>query len=370
MGELKVSFKEENNPYAVTQNVGSDAQKTQPMVRIFGRYCILTKIDEGGMGQVFKAMDTNLERVVALKILPQKATRKSAKRFKREATSNASLNHNNIVRIYDFGQLENLRYIVMEYVEGGTLADIIEKKIPIKQTCEIILKVLEALKYAHEKSIIHRDLKPANILINRQGKPIVADFGLARSLSKDSKITQAGELIGTFSYMAPELLRGKQPSRQSDIYSLGIILYEMLTQRHPYGKDNSNKMTMIYRIVNEEVTAPTKIDSKIPEDLAAICLKAIDKDAQQRYQNVNDMLLDIRKFMASNQIEESTLQQIKMGTEELIKLGTEELKVLGSHMKMGTQELRIKMKNNAERLRESFGKFGSKTKVWLRTFAT
>lgn len=205
-----------------------------------GRYSILDTIGEGGMAIVYRAKDTLLNRVVAIKVLrPQYASDSEFReRFRREAQSAAALSHPNIVNVYDVGEDSGSNYIVMEWVDGQTLNDIIVRdgRLTVDVTADYSMQILDALEHAHRSGVIHRDIKPHNILITRDGHVKVTDFGIARAASA-SALTETGKVIGTVNYTSPEQARGASAIAESDIYSLGVVMYEMLTGRLPFAGD-------------------------------------------------------------------------------------------------------------------------------------
>ncbi len=209
-----------------------------------GRYHILEQLGEGGMAVVFKAYDTRLETDVAVKVirtenLPQSGLDKALKRFEHEAKHVAKLTHPNIVKVMDYGEHEGMPYLVMPYLPGGTLKQLINgKPIPWQEACKLLIPIAQALDYAHDQGLIHRDVKPSNILLTKRNQPMLTDFGIAKILEADETtvLTGTGVGVGTPDYMAPEQWTGKT-STLSDIYSLGVVFYEMVTGRKPYTAD-------------------------------------------------------------------------------------------------------------------------------------
>lgn len=258
------------------------------------RYEILEKIGNGGMATVYKARCHVLNRYVAIKILRDEFTTDSEfiKRFNSEAQSAASLTHPNIVSIYDVGNEDNLYYIVMELIQGKTLKDIITEDgiLSWKWSVNIAIQIASALETAHKHNIIHRDIKPHNIIITEDGMAKVTDFGIAKAVS-NSTITAFGTTIGSVHYFSPEHARGGFTDAKSDIYSLGIVMYEMLTGKVPFDADTP--VSVALKQVQEEAIEPIKYNPNIPISVNRIILKAMQKDPNLRYQNATEMLDDL-----------------------------------------------------------------------------
>ncbi len=261
--------------------------------RTISHYKILRKLGEGGMGEVYLAEDIRLKRQVAIKFLPEHLTKdkQNVKRFEREAEAAASLNHPNIVTIYDIIDSDNQICIVMEFVDGKSLRDMITRnQIGIIDSIDIIKQICEGLAKAHQAGIVHRDIKPDNILIGNDGRVKILDFGLAK-LRGVSKLTAETSTVGTTHYMSPEQLQGKEVDQRSDIWSLGIVMYEMITGEPPFRGEYESVVT--YSILNDE----PKLVENIPPELQIIIKKALNKNSEQRFQNCKEMLgeLDSRK---------------------------------------------------------------------------
>jgi len=269
--------------------------------RIYGgRYQVTEPIASGGMAQVYIANDQMLNRPVALKVLhPQFAEDKSfVERFRREAQAAASLNDPRIVSIFDWGSDNGTSYIVMEYVDGNTLRQIIEEEGPLttERAVEIAADVCGALHLAHEKGIVHRDVKPANIAINRAGQTKVMDFGIARATSDAGQtVTQTGTVIGTANYLSPEQAQGESVDRRSDVYSTGVVLFEMLTQEVPFKADSA--VAIAYKHVTEDPVPPSRLSREVPEDLDAVVLKALSKNPDNRYDTAEEMRQDLLRLL-------------------------------------------------------------------------
>lgn len=260
------------------------------------RYEIIDKIGSGGMAIVYKAKDLLLNRIVTIKILREQFTadEEFVRRFRREAQSAASLSHTNIVSIYDVGKDGDTEYIVMEYVEGQNLKDIIRNYAPLstEQTVELGIQIAEAIRHAHEHHIIHRDIKPHNILVTEDGRIKVTDFGIARAVSA-ATMTHTGDIVGSVHYLSPEQARGVQTNEQSDIYSLGIILYELLTGKVPY--DGETPISIALKHLQELAVPPSKLNPRVNLALENLVMRAIAKSPEQRYPTAKDLLQDLHK---------------------------------------------------------------------------
>ncbi len=257
-------------------------------------YKILEKLGEGGMGVVYKAEDTKLRRIVALKFLPQQltSTEEERSRFVQEAQAAAALNHPNICTIHGIEEFEGRQFIEMEYVEGTTLRN----KIPFRKTDEALncaIHIGDALQEAHSHGIVHRDIKCDNIMINIKGQVKVMDFGLAK-LKGSLKLTRASSTVGTLAYMAPEQIQGGEVDSRSDIFSFGVVFFEMLTGHMPFRGEHD--AAMMYSIVNEEPESLLKFKDDLPEDLDRIVHRALEKDPGDRYQHIDDMVSELRRL--------------------------------------------------------------------------
>jgi len=260
------------------------------------QYQILEKIGSGGMGEVYLAEDTKLSRKVALKFLPVNLSSDEAlkTRFTTEARATAKLNHPNIITIHEVGEHDGRPFFVMEYVEGKPLSEIIGSEgLPYDRAVDITLQICEGLKEAHKAGIIHRDIKPANVIIDKAGRCRILDFGLAAVQSED-RLTKDGSLLGTVEYMSPEQVKNEKVDHRSDIFSLGIVLYEMLTGQSPY--KGSYVASIVYAIINEIPEMLDKHRPEAPRELQTIIDKTLEKDRGMRYQSVDDILADLRKL--------------------------------------------------------------------------
>ncbi|KGN02939.1 protein kinase [Clostridium novyi A str. 4570] len=260
------------------------------------RYELLQKIGEGGMAEVYKAKCHLLNRFVAVKVLKSQYSDdiEFVNKFKQEASSAASLSHNNIVGIYDIGSENNINYIVMEYIDGKTLKQIINENgsLGFNASIDIAIQIAKALECAHNNNIIHRDVKPHNILVTRDGNIKVTDFGIAKATSSVT-ITNSDKIIGSAHYISPEQAKGRFVDCKTDIYSLGIILYEMVTGKVPY--DGESPVSVALKHVQEELIPPIKVNPNIPESLNKLILKAVEKEPYKRYQSAHDMIIDLNK---------------------------------------------------------------------------
>ena len=272
-----------------------------------GRYRITRKIGEGAMGAVYQAHDTSLERVVAIKVLSKRAAAdaNAVQRFIREAKTTARLHHPNIVPMHEFEQISGAYCLVMDFIDGLSLDQLLEQERPsFARMGEIMIGILSGLQYAHEQEIIHRDIKPSNILIDKTGRPFITDFGLAKAFTPDSdlRISRTGEMLGTLAYMAPEQAQDTKHATdaRSDIYSAGAVLYKMLTGKLPF--DVENPFAMMYKLTHTKTQSPRKIDPEIPVAIERVCLKALEKEKSDRYQTAAEMARDISAYLAEEGI--------------------------------------------------------------------
>ena len=260
------------------------------------RYEIIKKIGNGGMATVYKATDVILKRQVAVKILRDEFTtdEEFIRRFEAEAQSAARLTHPNIVSIYDVGVEGNLYFIVMELIQGKTLKEIIVEEqgpLPWKWSVNVAIQIAQALEMAHRNNIIHRDIKPHNIIITEDGIAKVTDFGIAKAVS-NSTITAFGTTIGSVHYFSPEHARGGFTDAKSDIYSLGVVMYEMLTGKVPFDADTP--VSVALKHMQEEPIEPIEKNPNMPSSVNKIIMKALKKDATLRYQTSTEMLVDLK----------------------------------------------------------------------------
>jgi serine/threonine protein kinase len=268
-----------------------------------GDFRILREVGRGGMGVVYEAEQESLGRRVALKVLPLGAAedQRQQQRFEREARAAARLHHNNIVPVFGVGRQENLSYYVMQFIDGISLdrwlrqTDNAKRQTPeyVRRVAQIGIQVAEALDYAHGQGIVHRDIKPANLLLDAQNTVWITDFGVAR-LAEEEGLTRAGDFVGTLRYMAPEQIHG-EPDARSDVYSLGITLYELLAGQPAYRE--TSHMRLVRQIDEQDPQALRKLDPKIPRDLETIVAKAISRNPGHRYQTAGDLAEDLRRFL-------------------------------------------------------------------------
>lgn len=262
-----------------------------------GRYELLEKVGEGGMSEVYKAKCNKLNRFVAVKILKKQFAdnKEISQKFKREATAIANLSDTNIVNVLDVGTQEDIDYIVMEYISGKTLKELINYsgKLSYNTAIKIALQIAKALDCAHRNNIIHRDIKPQNILVTESGEVKVTDFGIAKSTDSQT-ITNTTSIIGSAHYLSPEQAKGTYIDFRSDIYSFGIVLYEMVTGRLPFEGDSP--VTVALKHLQEEPIPPKNINSAIPDSLNKLILKAIEKEPIKRYQNAKEIIQDLQKI--------------------------------------------------------------------------
>jgi len=270
------------------------------------RYRVERSVGRGGMAEVFLAHDLLLDRPIALKVLfPEYANDPNfVERFRREAQSAAGLTHPNIVAVYDWGKVNNTYFIAMEFVQGRTLASILKEKLRLtaRQACDVAVDVTSALGFAHENGVVHRDIKPGNILIGSTGQVKVADFGIARALGSavEEGLTQTGSVMGTATYLSPEQAQGSQPDPRSDIYSLGVMMYEMVAGRAPFIGDNA--VGVAYQQVHGVPPALSEFVSDTPREFEAIVAKCMAKSAERRYVNAGALRDDLRRFSAGDEV--------------------------------------------------------------------
>ena len=266
---------------------------------VSGRYRIKSLIGSGGMANVYKAYDEESQRIVALKVLKDehRGDMEFVRRFEREAQAVLMLSHENIVRSYDVGEDDGVSYIVLEYVEGKTLKEIIKEEGPLspKTAVNYACQVLDALSHAHERGIIHRDVKPQNVIITPRGKAKLTDFGIARDAAATTRTFAGTNVIGSVHYISPEQARGDNATVGSDIYSCAIMLYEMLTGSVPFSGDNS--VAVALKHLQEEIIPPIQVNSKIPRALSDVVVKAAAKNINMRYFTARQMKADLQRSL-------------------------------------------------------------------------
>jgi len=268
------------------------------VIEKLGRYVIVEEIGQGAMGVVYKAVDPLIDRTVAIKTinldLSKEELENFEKRFQREVQSAGKLNHPNIVTVYDVGRTEGVAYMAMEFLEGKELREILDSGVvlPIEKITHIASQVAEGLGFAHERGIVHRDVKPANVMVMKNGLVKITDFGIAQ-MSSASR-TMSGMVMGSPKYMSPEQVVGQAVDGRSDIFSLAVVLYEMLTGKAPFSGDNIS--AIMYQILNDEPIPPKALNQSIPDSINYIVLKALAKHPDKRYQNAKDMARDLKRY--------------------------------------------------------------------------
>lgn len=265
-----------------------------------GRYEILSELGQGAMGVVYKAVDPLIDRTVAIKTINLNLSGDELadfeERFNREAKSAGRLNHPNIVTIYDVGRADHVAFMAMEYLEGRELKEIIAsgEMLQLDRVAEIIAQIADALAFAHDHGIVHRDIKPANIMVLRNGGVKITDFGIAKMASGSR--TQIGIILGSPKYMSPEQVAGKSVDGRSDIFSLGAVLYELLTGKPAFGSEENTLASIMYQVLNEMPASPSGVNPSIPAAFDYIVARALAKAPENRYQSARDMASDIRNF--------------------------------------------------------------------------
>ncbi|HVW02837.1 MAG TPA: protein kinase, partial [Planctomycetaceae bacterium] len=276
-----------------------------PTIRYFGDYELLDEIARGGMGVVYKARQTRLNRTVAIKMIlsGNLASDEDVRRFQREAQAAANLQHPNIVSVHEVGLHDGHHYFSMDYVDGRSLADLIrENPARPRQAAAWVRETATAIHYAHQQGTLHRDLKPSNILVDRSGRVRITDFGLAMRTTADQALTQTGQIVGTPAYMPPEQAQSKRSliGPASDVYSLGAILYELLTGRPPFRSDSA--VTTIQQVIQSEPVSPRLLNPGVPRDLETICLKCLQKEPHKRYLTAELLAEDLERFLRGEPI--------------------------------------------------------------------
>lgn len=269
----------------------------------FGPYEITAKIGEGGMAVVYKGYQQSLNRYVAIKVLRSELAqdKEFVERFRREALSVADLSHPNILHVYDAGFSDGVYYIVMAFVDGGSLKDMVMRgPLDMDYAISIVAQVADALHHAHQHGLVHRDVKPNNILMSRDGRPLLTDFGIAKAVHESTGLTRTGTSIGTPEYMAPEQIQGQKVDGRTDIYALGIVLYEMLTGWTPFS--TTTPVATLYKQVNEPPPPLRQANINIPSWLENVALKALEKSPQDRFQQASDFAEALRQRRAPERV--------------------------------------------------------------------
>ena len=278
------------------------------MGKRFGEYQIIEEIGRGGMAIVYKAYQPSRRRYVALKVLPAYFQHdvQFLKRFHREAQAAKALDHPNIVKVYESGEVEGLNYIAMEYVDGGSVAGELRRRgkpFDLTTAVNIIAQIGAALEYAHSRGIVHRDIKPSNILLTKDGRALLSDFGIAKAVGT-STITEPGALVGTPQYMSPEQAKGRKDiDHRTDIYSLGVVLYQMLTGEVPF--DGETPHVILRAVIDDPPPRPSSVNSAIPLGVEWVILRALEKDRGRRFQRVGEMVAALQAVTYAYQIEEA-----------------------------------------------------------------
>jgi len=290
---------------AVTRGPARSSASTGTPIAEFGDYEILSTIARGGMGIVYKARQKKLNRIVAVKMIlsGQFAGKEEIERFFVEAEAAAKLRHPNIVAVHEIGEWQGQHYFSMDFIDGKSLADLVrEQPLPPRRAAEFVSKIADTVQFAHEQGILHRDLKPSNVLVDNRGEPYITDFGLAKQLSDQSQLTVSGTVVGTPSYMPPEQASGhiEQVGPHSDIYSLGAILYELLTGRPPFRA--ATPFETIRQVLQDEPVSPRLINTSVPKDLETICLKCLQKEPARRYSSAGELAAELRCFLEGKPI--------------------------------------------------------------------
>ena len=264
--------------------------------RRLGSYEVMEELGQGGMAVVYKGYQASLNRYVAIKVLrgDLAGNEEFVSRFRREALAVGRLSHPNILHVYDTGVIDGLYYLVMDYADGGTLKDLIRRgPMDPSRAVSIVAQMADALDYAHKQELIHRDVKPSNILMTRDGRPLLTDFGIARALHQTQQLTRTGTSIGTPEYMAPEQAQGNPVDARTDIYALGIVLYEMLAGLVPFRADTP--VATMYRHVHDTPAPLRSVNSNVPPWLVAVTEKAMAKQPQDRYQTAGELAAALRR---------------------------------------------------------------------------
>ena len=265
----------------------------------FGHYQIVAPLGEGGMAAVYKAYQPNMERYVAIKVLPRHmaASDEFTARFRREARLLAQLQHPHILPVFDFGEAEGYPYIVMPYIVSGTLADSMHsKRLSLSEVRRILTQLGDALSYAHTRGLIHRDIKPSNVLVDEGGNCLLTDFGLARMAEASTNITTSGAIMGTPAYMSPEQGAGSTIDHRSDIYSLGIVLYEMVTGRVPYIAETP--VAVVFKHIQDPLPSIHQFNPDLPDSVELVLRKALAKNPDDRYQHAEDFVSAIQNAIS------------------------------------------------------------------------
>ncbi|MFB0566599.1 MAG: serine/threonine-protein kinase, partial [Candidatus Aminicenantaceae bacterium] len=280
----------EDIPVSHTKTIETPKEELSRGSTIASRYEVIEELGKGGMGRVYRVEDTKLKQEIALKLIkPEIASdKKTIERFRNELKTARMIAHKNVCRMFDLGEAEGAHFITMEYVPGEDLKSLIRrvKQLTVGTSISVAKQVCEGLTEAHRLGVVHRDLKPSNIMIDKEGNARIMDFGIARSL-KAKGITGAGVIIGTPEYMSPEQVEGKEVDQRSDLYSLGVILYEMVTGKLPFEGDTPLSIAMKHK--GEIPKNPKELNPQIPEDLNVLILKCLEKEKESRFQLAEEL---------------------------------------------------------------------------------
>ena len=292
-----------------TQSWSSEAQ------RVLGKFELLAVVGRGAFGTVYRARDTQLQRIVAIKVprSGQLARDEDLDRFVREARNAAQLQHSGIVPVYEVGQGNGHPYLVSEFVEGVTLADALtDRRFEFRQAAQLVARAAVALAHAHAQGVVHRDLKPSNIMLTADGSPRIMDFGLAKRDAGEVTMTVEGQVLGTPAYMSPEQAQGHahHVDGRSDIYSLGVILFELVTGELPF---RGNQRMLLHHVIHDEPRAPRSLNDRVPKDLETICLTAMAKEPARRYQTAQALAGDLERFLAGQPIAARPVSRFERG---------------------------------------------------------
>ncbi|WP_372368856.1 serine/threonine protein kinase [Candidatus Uabimicrobium sp. HlEnr_7] len=284
------------NPTVISLSTNNSAKKPASILQqgeMFGHYRIESLLGRGGMGVVYKAFDTKLQRFVALKlILSQNLSEVQLQRFVQEAQATAKLEHSSIVKLFSSGETPQY-HLVMEYIDGDTLSR--RYSMSYQLVARLGSEIASALHFAHEKDIIHRDIKPSNIMLTSDNEPKIMDFGLAKMLDVQQSLSSPGSILGTLAYMPAEQAEGRTVDRRSDVYSLGATIYELLCKRPPF--DGESHINVLHQIFHSEIISPSQLNPDIPRELEAICLKCLERNPQKRYQDAALLATDLQNYL-------------------------------------------------------------------------
>lgn len=296
------TFGTEVDLFESVETQGNSPRATKSIPRLEG-FRIIRELGRGGMGVVYLARQTSLGRLVAVKIIGSISGKQASERFHREAKLIAKMQHAGIASLYSYGHENTIAFFTMEFVNGKSLREVIKERTFLETTAAgIITRILTALSYAHSRNVIHRDLKPGNILLGKDGRPKIIDFGLAKSTEDDPVLTATGQIIGTPSYMSPEQASGEKTiTHLSDIYSVGAVLYAMVTGRAPFKASSSAETCRLVR--TQEPTPPHKINRAVSKGLSAICMKCLSKNPIKRYQSCDELIDELRRWKSGDRIQ-------------------------------------------------------------------